>query len=89
MPHSFFGGVFPATRKESTRRKPLNSLSVSPEELVIPLLMCADGPSLPLVRPGDRVLRGQPVAQWEETGGAAAHSGISGRVTALEDRPHP
>ena len=89
MPHSFFGGVFPATRKESTRRKPLNPLSVSPEEIAIPLLMCADGPSTPLVRPGDRVLRGQPVAKWGEEGGAAAHAGISGRVTALEDRPHP
>lgn len=89
MPHSFFGGVFPATRKESTRRKPLSPLSVSPEEVIIPLLMCSNGPSVPLVRPGDRVLRGQPVAQWGENGGAAAHAGISGRVTALEDRPHP
>lgn len=88
MPHSFFGGVFPATRKESTRRKPLSPLSVSPEEIVIPLLMCSNGPSVPLVRPGDRVLRGQPVAQCGDTG-AAAHAGISGRVTAVEDRPHP
>lgn len=88
MPHSFFGGVFPATRKESTRRKPLSPLSVSPEEIVIPLLMCSNGPSVPLVRPGDRVLRGQPVAQCGETG-ATAHAGISGRVTAVEDRPHP
>ena len=88
MPHSFFGGVFPATRKESTRRKPLSTLSVSPEEIVIPLLMCSNGPSVPLVRPGDRVLRGQPVAKCGETG-AAAHAGISGRVTAVEDRPHP
>lgn len=88
MPHSFFGGVFPATRKESTRRKPLSPLSVSPEEIAIPLLMCSKGPSVPLVRPGDRVLRGQPVAQCGESG-AAAHSGISGRVTAVENRPHP
>ena len=89
MPHSFFGGVFPATRKESTRRKPLSPLSVAPEQLVIPLLMCSDGPSAPLVRPGQRVLRGQPVAQWSQTGGAAAHAGVSGRVIAVEDRPHP
>ena len=55
MTHSFFGGVFPATRKESTRRKPLNLLSAPPKEVILPLLMCADGPSVPLVRPGDRV----------------------------------
>ena len=74
MTHSFFGGVFPATRKESTRRKPLNLLSAPPKEVILPLLMCADGPSVPLVRPGDRVRLGQPVAQWSETGGAAAQA---------------
>ena len=89
MTHSFFGGVFPATRKESTRRKPLSPLPASPEELVIPLYMCSSGLSLPLVRPGDRVKRGQPVARWSQTGGAAAHAGISGRVATIEDRPHP
>ena len=89
MTHSFFGGVFPATRKESTRRKPLSPLSAPPKEVILPLLMCADGPSVPLVRPGDRVRLGQPVAQWSETGGAAAHASISGKVAAVEDRPHP
>ncbi len=89
MTHSFFGGVFPATRKESTRRKPLNLLSAPPKEVILPLLMCADGPSVPLVRPGDRVRLGQPVAQWSETGGAAAHASVSGKVAAVEDRPHP
>ena len=89
MTHSFFGGVFPATRKESTRRKPLNLLSAPPKEVILPLQMCADGPSVPLVRPGDRVRLGQPVAQWSETGGAAAHASVSGKVAAVEDRPHP
>ena len=89
MTHSFFGGVFPATRKESTRRKPLNLLSESPREIILPLSMSADGPSIPLVRPGDRVRLGQPVARWSETGGAAAHASVSGKVTAVEDRPHP
>lgn len=89
MTHSFFGGVFPATRKESTRRKPLNLLSDPPKEIILPLQMCADGFSVPLVRPGDRVKVGQPVAQWSQTGGAAVHASVSGRVTALEDRPHP
>lgn len=55
MTHSFFGGVYPATRKGSTRRKPLAPLSSPPEEVVLPLVMCADGPSVPLVKAGDRV----------------------------------
>ena len=89
MSHSFFGGVFPSTRKESTRRKPLNQLPAPPEEVVIPLTMCADGSSVPLVRPGEQVAVGQAIAQPGPQVGAAAHASISGRVTAIESRPHP
>ncbi len=55
MAHTFFGGVFPATRKSNTRRKPLSKLTRPPLEVVIPLLMSADGPSVPVVRPGEMV----------------------------------
>ncbi len=89
MAHSFFGGVFPATRKENTRRKPLAEFSPTPREVIIPLNMCSDGPSVPIVSPGERVLMGQPIARWSEDGGAAAHASVSGKVTAIEERPHP
>ena len=88
MTHSFFGGVYPATRKDMTRRKPLSRLSRTPKEIVIPLIMCADGPSTPMVRPGDPVTIGQPIARRGQTG-AAAFASVSGRVAAVEDRPHP
>ena len=55
MTHSFFGGVYPATRKGITRRKPMARLSQTSKEIVIPLVMCADGPATPMVRPGDPV----------------------------------
>lgn len=54
MTHSFFGGVYPATRKDMTRRKPMTRLSRTPREIVIPLLMCADGLATPLVSPATR-----------------------------------
>ena len=88
MIHSFFGGVYPATRKGSTRRKPLSRLAQAPKEVVIPLIMCSDGPATPMVRPGDPVTVGQPIARRGETG-AAAHASVSGRVSAIEKRPHP
>ena len=88
MTHSFFGGVYPATRKDMTRRKPLSRLSHTPKEIIIPLIMCADGPSTPMVRPGDAVTIGQPIARRGQTG-AAAYASVSGRVSAIEDRPHP
>lgn len=88
MTHSFFGGVYPATRKGITRRKPMARLVQTPKEIVIPLVMCADGPATPMVSPGDPVTVGQPIARRGETG-AAAHASVSGRVSAIENRPHP
>ena len=89
MPHSFFGGVFPATRKENTRRKPLTKMSQPIQEVAISLGMSADGLSVPLVRPGELVTIGQLIARRGESGGACAHASISGRVAAIQDRPHP
>lgn len=88
MTHSFFGGVFPATRKGITRRKPIARLAKASKEIIIPLVMCADGPATPLVSPGDAVTVGQPIARRGETG-ASAHATVSGRVSAIEDRSHP
>ena len=87
MTHSFFGGVYPATRKDMTRRKPLSRLSRTPKEIVIPLIMCADGPSTPMVRPGDAVTVGQPIARRGKTG-AAAHASVSGPVSYTHLRAH-
>ena len=89
MAHTFFGGVFPATRKSNTRRKPLSKLTRPPLEVVIPLLMSADGPSVPVVRPGEMVSVRQVIAQPGTEGGAMAHASVSGRVAAIENRPHP
>ena len=89
MRHTFFGGVFPATHKESTRRKPISNLDLIPAQVVIPLVMCSDGCSDPIVHPGDHVTVGQLIAVQGERGGAATHASVSGRVIAIEDRPHP
>ncbi len=88
MTHSFFGGVYPATRKDITRRKPMARLPKPPKEIVIPLMMCADGPAVPVVGPGDSVTVGQPIAKRDGRG-AALHASVSGRVSGIELRPHP
>lgn len=88
MKHSFFGGVSLATRKENTRRKPLSRLEHPPEQVVIPLLMSSLGTAEPIVRPGEQVTVGQPIAKGVDLG-VSVHASVSGRVTAIEDRPHP
>ena len=88
MRGSFFGGVFPAARKESTRRKPLAQLARQPEQVAIPLVMSSGAPAGPTVKPGDRVAVGQMIASRAQDG-AAAHASVSGQVRGIEDRPHP
>lgn len=88
MRRSFFGGVSPATHKENTRRKPIARLERQPEQVVIPLAMSAQGSSSPVVRPGELVAVGQPIAVGQGLS-VSAHASVSGRVAAIEDRPHP
>ena len=49
----FLGGVHPTSHKESTRRKPIVPLEEPPKEVVIPLVMCAEGGAEPVVKKGD------------------------------------
>ena len=88
MRRSFLGGVHPAAHKESTRRKPIVPLEVAPEQVAIPLTMCSAGGAVPAVKPGDRVTLGQVIAR-PEGDGVAIHASVSGRVRAIEPRPHP
>ncbi len=88
MRHFFFGGVNPAPHKENTRRKPIARLESQPDFVIIPLSMSAEGDSIPAVKPGDQVAVGQPIAAGQGLG-VSAHASVSGRVAAIEDRPHP
>ena len=60
-----------------------------PELLVVPLLQQAGDMAEPLVRAGDRVLKGQPIGRCQPC--AAVHAPVSGSVEAIEERPmsHP
>lgn len=86
MLHPIFGGVHLEGRKEGTRRKNIALPDAQPEVLVIPLHMHAGQPCDSLVKPGDVVAVGQPIARSEQT---TIHSGVSGQVVAVEPRPHP
>ena len=88
MRRRFLGGVHPVSYKESTRRKPIMPLEEPPKQVAIPLTMCTGGGSVPAVKPGDKVTVGQVIAKPEE-GGVYVHSSVSGRVRAIEPRPHP
>ena len=88
MRHFFFGGVNPAPHKESTRRKPIARMERQPSQVVIPLVMSTGEAATPAVKPGDRVAIGQPIALGQGLS-ASAPASVSGRVVAIEERPHP
>ena len=87
MSQKFYGGVHPAEHKEATERKPIAPLSKAPAQVVIPMSMHVGAPCKPIVNVGDEVTVGQLIA--ETTGlGAPIHASISGKVVAVESRPH-
>ena len=85
MFHFIFGGIHLEGRKEGTRRKPISVLE--PEQVVIPVSMHTGVPCEPVVKVGDSVSVGQPIAHNEQ--GVLIHAGVSGRVQAIEERPYP
>lgn len=86
MKKMFFGGIHPAYRKElSAKEEPIPS--VTPGQVVIPLLQHIGAPCEPLVQVGDRVLRYQKIGDGQGLC-VPVHASVSGRVTAIEPRPH-
>jgi len=58
-----------------------------PSQLVIPLTQHVGDPAQPMVKPGDRVLKGQLIAKPDGAFGAPVHAPSSGTVLAIEAWP--
>lgn len=87
MLHFIFGGIHLDGRKDATRRKPLAADEVEPEQVILPLSMHTGEECAPLVRVGEAVMQGQPIAKNEQ--GVLVHASVSGTVQAIEQRPYP
>ena len=88
MSHKFYGGVHPAEHKEATERKPVVPLEEAPAQVVIPMSMHVGAPCKPIVAVGDEVKVGQKIGEIAGLG-APIHASVSGKVVAVEPRPHP
>ena len=62
-------------------------LTVDPDILVIPMQQHIGAPCTPLVKVGDKVLRGQKIGDGEGLC-VPVHASVSGTVVAVEPRPH-
>jgi electron transport complex protein RnfC len=88
MAGSFRGGVHPEESKGQTSGKPIMDIP-APEVVVIPLSQHTGAPSVPLVEPGDEVRIGTKIGEADGFISVPVHSSVSGRVAAIEARPHP
>lgn len=86
MKHLFFGGIHPKYNKEMSTGITFFK-TITPKQVVIPMQQHIGAPCTPLVKVGDKVLRGQKIGDGEGLC-VPVHASVSGRVVAVEPRPH-
>ena len=86
MSHSFKGGVHPNYMKAPDVPE---TVIPAPPQVVIPMAQHIGAPCVPVVKVGDYVTMGQKVGENPAPVSAPVHSSVSGKVVAIEPRPHP
>ncbi|MBR0198970.1 MAG: electron transport complex subunit RsxC [Oscillospiraceae bacterium] len=86
MTHTFHGGVHPNYMKRPD--VPITVIA-PPQQVVIPLIQHIGAPCKPLVQKGDLVKMGQKIGENPAPVSAPVHASVSGKVVAVEPRPHP
>ncbi len=76
------GGIHPDAYKDLSAMQPIGSLAL-PSRLYLPLRQHAGAEALPLVRAGERVLKGQLIAMAPSEVSAPVHAPTSGRIVAV------
>ena len=85
---SFRGGVHPPERKELAEHKPIEVLP-RPATAVIPVLQHIGAPAVPCVEKDEEVVVGQKICDAKGFVSVPSHASVSGKVKAIEERPHP
>jgi len=85
---SFKGGAHPPDNKHYSENRAIETPPL-PESVVIPVQQHIGAPAEPLVKKGDRVKTGQPIAKASKFVSLPCHSSVTGTIAAVEERPHP
>ena len=86
MSQTFIGGVHPDYMKAP--KIPVTVIT-PPAQAIIPMAQHIGAPCQPLVKKGDYVKMGQKIGDNPAPVSAPVHSPVSGKVVAVEARPHP
>lgn len=84
------GGVHPAENKTQSLGRSIDAAGIPPQ-LIHPLSQHIGAPAAPIVEVGQRVLKGQMIAEAKGFVSVPIHAASSGTVSAIESReiPHP
>ncbi len=85
---TFKGGVHPKDGKKLAKDKPIVEL-LPKGELVFPLSQHIGAPAIPIVEKGDRVLKGQMIAEAGGFVSAPVYASVSGTVKDIQPRINP
>jgi len=85
---SFRHGIHPADHKETTEHLSVERMPFV-ERYLLPLSQHTGAPCRPVVRSGERVERGQIVAEAGGFVSTTLHSPVTGRVVTIAPRAHP
>jgi len=85
---NFRGGIHPPEEKYHTEKKPLETMP-PPERVLIPVRQHLGAPARAIVKVGEHVKTGQPVARGAGFVTTTMHASISGEVASIKPRNHP
>ncbi len=88
MPRRFRGGLKLLPNKIQSTLTPIRHVPI-PDKLVIPLSQHIGLGAIPLVKPGDDVLKGQPIGSADGDESAPVHAPTSGNVESIGMHPVP
>jgi electron transport complex protein RnfC len=84
----YHGGLHLEQHKKLSSDRPSNTLPL-PKRLTIPMQQHIGEAALPIVKVGDRVLKGEMIAEASGTVSAPIHAPTSGTITAITAMPIP
>lgn len=84
----FSGGIHPAENKHQSTARPIR-VAALPERLTLPLQQHIGEPATTLVKVGDRVLKGEKIADVTNGLGVPVHSPTSGIIESIAQLPVP
>ena len=82
------GGIHPAEHKALSNRTPIQPAPL-PKRLIVPLAQHLGAPAEPCVQLGERVLKGQKIADAAGLISAPVHAPTSGVVSFIGPQPYP